>query len=218
MTLSNGRSPSASWPMTPGILLFILRASFPLFNIALGKFVAPNVRETRGLVERCKVASKPAVDDDSAFKACTTPMSEMARLNRLIAIDLGRCPGWWRRPASVGFIADPGVIHRILDTYWSGWRRAASRSKKTDGRAADTGRLPVRPPRSGDLTQATPAAMNRRVSARVSIASLGRPLCRSHCLLFIRRHAPAKEIEDRLGGITSCIDRTCFRTSVPVVS
>jgi hypothetical protein len=53
---------------------------------------------------------------------------------------------------------------------------------------------------------------------RMIDGNLNQPLCRSQCLLFIRRHAPAREIEDRIGGITPGIYRTHLRTSIPVVS
>jgi hypothetical protein len=59
---------------------------------------APNVRERAGIVAN----------------ACTTPMSWMARLKRLFAVDLRRCPHCGGQLQVIGAITDPGVIARIL--------------------------------------------------------------------------------------------------------
>ena len=41
---------------------------------------------------RLKLASKASQTDESTPNACTTPPSGMARLKRVLAIDLSRCP------------------------------------------------------------------------------------------------------------------------------
>jgi len=53
---------------------------------------APNARERAGIVARPKVANKASAAAESAPDACTAPMSWMARLKRVFAIDLSRCP------------------------------------------------------------------------------------------------------------------------------
>ena len=52
---------------------------------------APNARERAGVVPRPKLESKATAADESVAKGGTTPMSWMARLKRLFAIDLTRC-------------------------------------------------------------------------------------------------------------------------------
>jgi len=51
---------------------------------------APNARERAGIVARPKVANKASAAAESAPDACTAPMSWMARLKRVFAIDLSR--------------------------------------------------------------------------------------------------------------------------------
>ena len=53
---------------------------------------APNARERAHIVARPKVASEPTTDAEAQPSTCTTPMRWMARLHRVFAIDLSRCP------------------------------------------------------------------------------------------------------------------------------
>ena len=53
---------------------------------------APNARERAGVVPRPKLESKSTAADESDAKGGTTPMSWTARLKRVFAIDLSRCP------------------------------------------------------------------------------------------------------------------------------
>ena len=75
---------------------------------------APNARERAGIVAGPKAASKAGGADGTAANACTTPMSWMARLKRLFAVDLRRCPHCGGQLQVIGAITDPGVIARIL--------------------------------------------------------------------------------------------------------
>ena len=76
---------------------------------------APNARERAGIVARPKVASKAATDDESQSSARTGPRSWMARLKRVFAIDLSRCPNCGGELRVIGAVSEPGVIRRILE-------------------------------------------------------------------------------------------------------
>ena len=76
---------------------------------------APNARERPGIVARPKQASKPATDDEPQPGVRTTPMRWMARLHRVFAIDLSRCPRCGGSSQVIGAITEPGVIARILE-------------------------------------------------------------------------------------------------------
>ena len=76
---------------------------------------APNARERASIVARPKLASKASQTDESTANACTTPMSWMARLKRVFAIDLSRCPHCGGELQVIAAITDPGVIARILE-------------------------------------------------------------------------------------------------------
>jgi len=66
-------------------------------------------------VARLKVASKAATTDESAPQAWTTPMSWMARLERVFAIDLSKCRHCGGELEVIGVITDPGVIAGMLN-------------------------------------------------------------------------------------------------------
>jgi hypothetical protein len=76
---------------------------------------APNARERAGIVAGPKAASKAGGADGTAANACTTPMSWMARLKRVFAVDLSRCPHCGGQLQVIALITDPGVISRILE-------------------------------------------------------------------------------------------------------
>ena len=76
---------------------------------------APNARQRADIVDCPKVASKVSANDDCASKVGSTPMSAMARLKRVFAIDLSRCPRCGGELRVIGAITDPGVIARILE-------------------------------------------------------------------------------------------------------
>jgi len=76
---------------------------------------AANARERPGIVARPKQASKPATDDEPQPGVRTTPMRWMARLHRVFAIDLSRCPRCGGSSQVIGAITEPGVIARILE-------------------------------------------------------------------------------------------------------
>ena len=76
---------------------------------------APNARERAHIVARPKVASKPTTDDETQPSTCTTPMRWMARLHRVFAIDLTRCPIGGGELQVIAPITEPGVIARILE-------------------------------------------------------------------------------------------------------
>ena len=75
---------------------------------------APNARDRAAIMARRKVASKAATDDESAPQACTTPTSWMARLKRVLAIDVSKCRHCGGELQAIGAITDPRVIARIL--------------------------------------------------------------------------------------------------------
>jgi hypothetical protein len=75
---------------------------------------APNARERAGIVASPKAASKAGGADGTTANACTTPMSWMARLKRVFAVDLRRCPHCGGQLQVIGAITGPGVIARIL--------------------------------------------------------------------------------------------------------
>ena len=76
--------------------------------------LAVNARERVGVVPHPKAASKAGGADGTAANACTTPMSWMARLKRVFAVDLSRCSHCGGQLQVIGAITDPGVIARIL--------------------------------------------------------------------------------------------------------
>ena len=63
------------------------------------------------------VASKPATDNEGEPQpgVRSTPMSWMARLHRVFAIDLSRCPRCGGSSQVIGAITELGVIARILE-------------------------------------------------------------------------------------------------------
>ena len=77
--------------------------------------LAPNARERAGIVARPKAASKAGGADGTAANVCTTPMSWMARLKRVFAVDLSRCPNCGGQLQVIALITDAGVISRILE-------------------------------------------------------------------------------------------------------
>ena len=76
---------------------------------------APNARERAGIVARPKAASKAGGADGTAANACTTPMGWMARLKRVFAVDLSRCPHCGGPLQVIALITEPGVISRLLE-------------------------------------------------------------------------------------------------------
>jgi len=66
-------------------------------------------------VARPKAASKAGGADGTAANVCTTPMSWMARLKRVFAVDLSRCPNCGGQLQVIALITDAGVISRILE-------------------------------------------------------------------------------------------------------
>ena len=76
---------------------------------------APNARERAGNVARPRVAGNASAAAESAPDACTAPMSSMARLKRVFAIDLSRCPHCGGELRVIAAITDPGVIMRMLE-------------------------------------------------------------------------------------------------------
>jgi hypothetical protein len=76
---------------------------------------APNARQRADIVAGPKVASKVSANDECASNVGSTPMSWMARLKRVFAIDLSRCPNCGGELRVIGAITDPGVIARILE-------------------------------------------------------------------------------------------------------
>ena len=76
---------------------------------------APNARSRANIVARPKVASKASGAAQSVPDACTAPMSWMARLKRVFAIDLSRCPNCGGELRVIALITDPGVTTRILE-------------------------------------------------------------------------------------------------------
>jgi hypothetical protein len=69
------------------------------------------------LVPRPKLQSKATATDESAAKGGTAPMSWMARLKRVFAIDLSRCRDCGGALHVIAVISAPGVIARILE-HW----------------------------------------------------------------------------------------------------
>ena len=68
-----------------------------------------------GIVAGPKAASKAGGADGTATNASTTPMSSMARLKRVFAVDLSRCPHCGGELRVIAVITEPGVISRILE-------------------------------------------------------------------------------------------------------
>ena len=71
------------------------------------------MRARAGIVARPKVVDQPATDDEP--RPSTTPTSWMARLHRVLAIDLSRCLRCGGELKVIAAITDPGVIARILE-------------------------------------------------------------------------------------------------------
>ena len=67
------------------------------------------------LVARPKVASKAGGADECASTACSTPMSWMARLKRVFAVDLNGCPHGSGELQVSAAITNPGLISRTLE-------------------------------------------------------------------------------------------------------
>ena len=76
---------------------------------------APNARERAGIVARPKAASKAGGADGAAANACIKAMSWMARLKRVFAVDVSRCPHGGGERQVIAVITDPGVMSRILE-------------------------------------------------------------------------------------------------------
>jgi hypothetical protein len=76
---------------------------------------APNARERGSIVARPDAAIKASASDECASNAGSTPMSWMARLKRVFAVDLSRCPNCGGELRVIAAITEPGVIHRILE-------------------------------------------------------------------------------------------------------
>jgi hypothetical protein len=70
---------------------------------------------SEGIVARPKVASHRATDDEPQPGVRSTPMSSMARLHWVFAIDLSRCPRCGGSSEVIGAITEPGLIARILE-------------------------------------------------------------------------------------------------------
>jgi hypothetical protein len=76
---------------------------------------APNARERADIVARPKVVSKVSANDECGSNVGRTAMSWMARLKRVFAIDLKRCPHCGGELQVIAVITEPGVISRILE-------------------------------------------------------------------------------------------------------
>ena len=75
---------------------------------------APNAHQRADIVARLKVASKVTGNDDCASNVGVAPLGWMARLKRVFAIDLKRCPHCGGQLRVIAVITEPGVISRIL--------------------------------------------------------------------------------------------------------
>ena len=73
--------------------------------------------ERAGVVPRPKLESKATAADESDAKGGTTPMSWMARLKRLFAIDLTRFLNCGGDLQVIAVITAPGVTARFLE-HW----------------------------------------------------------------------------------------------------
>ena len=76
---------------------------------------APNAHQRADIVARLKVASKVTGNDDCASNVGVAPLGWMARLKRVFAIDLKRCPHCGGQLRVIAVITEPGVISRILE-------------------------------------------------------------------------------------------------------
>jgi hypothetical protein len=75
---------------------------------------APNARQRPNIVARPKVAVKVSANDECESNVGVAPLGWMARLKRVFAIDLKRCPHCGGELRVIAVIAAPGVISRIL--------------------------------------------------------------------------------------------------------
>ena len=75
---------------------------------------APNPPERAHIVARPRAQSQPPSDEPPP-SARTTPMSSMARLSRVFAIDRATCPKGGGELRVIAESTDPGVIARILE-------------------------------------------------------------------------------------------------------
>ena len=75
---------------------------------------APNAHQRADIVARPKVASKVTGNDECASNVGVAPLGWMARLKRVFAIDLKRCPHCGGQLRVIAVITEPGVISRIL--------------------------------------------------------------------------------------------------------
>jgi hypothetical protein len=76
---------------------------------------APNARQRADIVARPKVAVKVIANDECESNVGVAPMSWMARLKRVFAIDLQHCPHCGGESRVIAVITEPGVISRILE-------------------------------------------------------------------------------------------------------
>ena len=75
---------------------------------------APNARQRADIVARPKVAVKVSANDEGESNVGVAPISWMARLKRVFAIDLQHCPHCGGELRVIAVITEPGVISRIL--------------------------------------------------------------------------------------------------------
>ncbi len=76
---------------------------------------APNARERADIVARPKVASQVSANDECVSHVGRTPLSSMARLKRVFAIDMKQCPHCGGELQVIAVMTEPGVISRILE-------------------------------------------------------------------------------------------------------
>ena len=77
--------------------------------------LAPNARQRADIVARPKVAVKVSANDECESNVGGAPLGWMARLKRVFAIDLKRCPHCGGELRVIAVITEPGVISRILE-------------------------------------------------------------------------------------------------------
>ena len=118
---------------------------------------------SEGIVARPKVASHRATDDEPQPGVRSTPMSWMARLHWVFAIDLSRRPRGGGELQVIAAITEPGVIARLLEHI--GLDGCVQRARPAAG--------------SGELMRTRPAPNKGGASARASIAPISLQL--SYC-------------------------------------
>ena len=124
------RGISASLHVIARLAALVARPKVHL--VSYHRLFAPNARARAGVVPRPKLESKATAADESVAKGGTTPMSWMARLKRLFAIDLTRCLNCGGDLQVIAVITAPGVTARILKHWGPGGRvqpRAAACSR-----------------------------------------------------------------------------------------